>query len=66
MEVEQGGSNRDGRRRGGLGMFDYTQQHIDLNLAHYGTIQDVVGNARPPMTDWEESAQTIFDHSDIR
>ncbi|KAF5803525.1 hypothetical protein HanRHA438_Chr06g0281371 [Helianthus annuus] len=63
MEIEQGGSSRGGRRSGGPSVFDYTRQQIDPNWAHYGTIQGVVGNARPPTyTDWAESAHTIFDH----
>ncbi|MFS8015911.1 hypothetical protein Hanom_Chr15g01362281 [Helianthus anomalus] len=70
MEVEEGGSSRGGRIRGrptqpifARGVFDYTRQQIYLNWAHYGTIQEVVGNARPPtFTDWAEPAQTLFDH----
>ncbi|MFS8015943.1 hypothetical protein Hanom_Chr15g01362661 [Helianthus anomalus] len=69
MEVEEGSSSRGGRRRGGptqpiftRGVFDYTRQQIDPNWAHYGTIQEVVGNARPPtFTDWAEPTQTFFD-----
>ncbi|MFS7990870.1 hypothetical protein Hanom_Chr11g01064011 [Helianthus anomalus] len=44
MEVEEEGSSRGGRRRGGptqpifaRGVFDYTRQQIDLNWAHYVT-----------------------------
>ncbi|KAM0071235.1 hypothetical protein Hdeb2414_s0001g00022661 [Helianthus debilis subsp. tardiflorus] len=70
MEVDEGGSSKGGRRRGrptqpifSRGVFDYTRQQIDPNWAHHGTIQEVMGNARPPtFTDWAEPAQTLFDH----
>ncbi|KAJ0614653.1 hypothetical protein HanIR_Chr02g0064831 [Helianthus annuus] len=63
MEWEQGGSSRGGRRRGGPSAFDYTQRQMDPNWAHYGTMQEVIGNARPSTyTDWEESTQIIFSH----
>ncbi|MFS7900974.1 hypothetical protein Hanom_Chr00s156130g01823701 [Helianthus anomalus] len=36
---------------------------MDPNWAHHGTMQEVIGNERPPTyTDWDESVRTVYDH----